>query len=127
MSIKQALIVGIDNYTTADALNYATHDAKEFASALGMQEYGFDSDLLLDSAATTSKLMTSISTLMRSSSRTKLFYFAGHGCANENGVYLVTTDDSYDEPGISLVSFPDRFVDTVKLPLTLDSRLRGWE
>ena len=27
----------------------------------------------------------------------------------------------------TLVPFPDRFVDTVKLPLTLDSRLRGWE
>ena len=26
---------------------------------------------------------------------------------------------------INLVPFPDRFVDTVKLPLTLDSRLRG--
>ena len=37
--------------------------------------------------------------------------------------------DRMVKPGgrVALVPFPDRFVDTVKLPLTLDSRLRGWE
>ena len=102
MSNKQALIVGIDNYTTADALRYATHDAKEFASALEMSEYSFDADILLDSMATTNQLKTSISTLMKSPAETKLFYFAGHGYASNEGVYLVTTDESYEEPGISL-------------------------
>ena len=42
-----------------------------------------------------------------------------------------STRPSYKDENNSLpdllVPFPDRFVDTVKLPLTLDSRLREWE
>ena len=47
MSNKEALIAGINNYTTAPALRHATHDANELASALEMPEYGFDTNLLL--------------------------------------------------------------------------------
>ena len=102
MANKRALIAGINNYTIAPPLNYATHDANEFASALQMPEYSFDTDLLLDGDATAANLMDSLSTLLKSPADTKLFFFAGHGYAGDKGVYLVTADDSDDNPGVSL-------------------------
>ena len=102
MPNKQALVVGINNYTTAPVLSYATHDATEVASALQLPEYSFDTSVLLDGDATVVNLKASLATLCRSSADTKLFFFAGHGYANDKGVYLVTADDSEDGPGISL-------------------------
>ena len=46
------------------------------------------------------------------------------GTAIEIGQKIRDAMENWNE---GLVPFPDRFVDTVKLPLTLDSRLRGWE
>ena len=60
------------------------------------------SSVLLDGDATVVNLKASLATLCRSSVDTKLFFFAGHGYANDKGVYLVTADDSEDGPGISL-------------------------
>ena len=102
MSNKQALIVGINNYTTAPTLGQATYDANELASALQMPEYSFDTSLLLDQEATFGNLKTALSSLFKSSAQTKLFFFAGHGYASDKGVYLVSTDESDDNPGISL-------------------------
>ena len=102
MSNKQALIVGINDYVSAPALSYATHDANEFCSALEMPEYGFETNLVLDRDATAETIGASLADLLKSSAEVKLFYFAGHGYATDKGVYLVTADDSDDEPGINL-------------------------
>lgn len=98
---KQALVVGINSYETFPVLRYATHDASEVASALQMPEYGFDTNLLHDQDATASNLKAALDTLLKSSVETKLFFFAGHGYANDKGVYLVASDDS-DSPEVSL-------------------------
>ena len=98
---KQALVVGINNYAISPTLKYATHDASEVGSALQMPEYGFDTISLLDDKATVGNLKTSLTALLKSDAAIKLFFFAGHGYANDTGVYLVTSDDS-DNPELSL-------------------------
>ena len=102
MADKQALIVGINNYISAPALSYATHDAGELKSALQMAEYGFETSLMLDGEATNESLRSSLTGLLKGSAEVKLFYFAGHGYSTDKGVYLVTADNTYEEPGINL-------------------------
>ena len=99
---KQALIVGINNYRAAPQLSYAIHDATEVASALQMDEFNFDTKVLLDHDATLGNMETSMSALLNGPAETKLIYFAGHGCASDKGVFLVAADDSDECPGISL-------------------------
>ena len=102
MQNKRALVVGIDDYTNAPELRYACRDAREFSSALEMPEYSFETTLLLNRDVTVSQLQASIVSLLQSSSQMKLFFFAGHGYSTDDGVYLVTSDDFEDRPGIKL-------------------------
>ena len=99
---KQALIVGINNYATAPELRYACHDASEFSNVLDLPEFSFGTELLLDQDATTDALKGSITALLNNPAQTKVFFFAGHGCAHDDGVYLVTADDSAENPGVDL-------------------------
>ena len=79
MPNKQALVVGIDHYDVYSPLRYATNDANEFATALAMPEYNFDTHTVLDDDATANQLEASLSDLLKSSAEIKLFFFAGHG------------------------------------------------
>ena len=102
MADKQALIVGINNYLAASALSYAEHDARELASALQMPEFNFDTELLIDSDASTENLQLALTSLLHGEAAVKLFYFAGHGYASNEQVYLVAANESEGSPGISL-------------------------
>ena len=102
MESKQALIAGINIYDTAPELRFACHDASEFSSALELPEYSFGTKLLLDEDVTTTAFTQSITDLLKSEVPTKLIYFAGHGYTTDEGVFLVTTDGSPDNPGIDL-------------------------
>ena len=102
MSTKEAIVIGINHYAVGPSLRFATSDANEFASALEMPEYNFDTKRLLDTEATTSNITEGITELLSGSAQTKVIFFAGHGFADDNGAYLATADDSVDVPGVSL-------------------------
>ena len=102
MPTKEALVVGIDLYEDVAPLRYATNDANELATALAMPEYNFDTVTILDENATIDQLTSSVSSLLKGSADIKLFFFAGHGHANEDGAYLSTFDASDGNHGISL-------------------------
>ena len=102
MTAKQALVAGINIYNNAPELRFACHDASEFASVLEFPEYSFTTKLMLDEEVTTLAFQQSITDILRSESQTKLIYFAGHGYASDEGVFLVTADNSPENPGIDL-------------------------
>ena len=99
---KQALVVGINNYMTAPSLSYADHDARELASALQMPEFNFNTEVLIDSDASIENVKVALSSLLSGGAGVKVFYFAGHGYASNEQVYLVAADESEDNPGIPL-------------------------
>ena len=94
MSNKEAISIGINNYGVGPGLRFATNDANEFASALEMPEYNFDTTRVLDFDATASNIRETISTLLAGAAQIKVIFFAGHGYAEGNDVYLATADDS---------------------------------
>ena len=102
MKSKKALIAGINIYTTAPELRFACHDASEISSALELPEYNFATNLMLDEGVTSENFKQSITGLLQSDAQTKLIYFAGHGFSTDEGVFLVTSDGSTDNPGIDL-------------------------
>lgn len=102
MSQKQALVIGINDYASGPALRYATKDADAIADLLEMSEYGFDVMRLSNDLASTVDTQASIETLLDGPSEMKLIFFAGHGQADDERVYLATSDGSSALPGISL-------------------------
>jgi serine/threonine protein kinase len=102
MQQKQAVVIGIDEYSVMQPLRHAVHDATEVAAVLGMPEYGFEVSQLLDGEATLRELEERLESLLNAAASVKLFYFSGHGCANDAGVYLATADDALAQPGLSL-------------------------
>ena len=113
MEKKQALIVGINNYLNSPELIYARHDATEFSSALELPEYGFETELLLDQDATIKGIEQSITALLQGDAPTKLLFFAGHGCATDQGIFLVAADDTEDDPGVSFEWLRQQITSTV--------------
>ena len=100
--MRRALIVGIDDYPKAP-LGGCVHDATSMAALLAKHEDGtpnFDC-LTLTSPKyklTRASLRQSIEALFQDKADTALFYFSGHGTANNLGGHLVTQDsDRYDE------------------------------
>ena len=109
---KQALVVGINQYEDVAPLRYATNDAKEFATALAMPEYNFETLTILDEKATAEQLTASLSSLLKGPSDIKLIFFAGHGYAVDGGVYLSTFDASAENHGIDLEWLRDQVLAT---------------
>ena len=109
---KQALVVGIDNYSVMSPLRYAIRDASETAAVLTMPEYGFDVRQILDAEATFDSITDQVDGLLIGASPVKLFYFSGHGCANNVGAYLVAVDGTTEAPGLSLSWLRERLLDT---------------
>ena len=101
MTERYALIVGIDEYKTAP-LEFCVNDAREIATILQMDQYGFETRELLDSKATRRSIMQETEAIRLEKPEIFLFYFAGHGCTTELGTYLVTHDGEPLDEGISL-------------------------
>ena len=102
MPTKQALAVGIDRYEDMAPLRYAANDANEFATALAMPEYNFETLTIIDENATTDELKSSVVSLLKGPADIKLIFFAGHGHSDEEGAYLSTFDASDTNLGVSL-------------------------
>ena len=84
MRNRRALVIGINQYTSQYALEFAVKDARDVGSVLAMDDYGFDVDYLLDDAATTSAIRQSIERITTPNDGIAIIYYAGHagpGCA----------------------------------------------
>ncbi len=112
MSVRKALVVGIDNYPRAP-LHGCVNDAVAVARLLESNDSHFENsydlnnfsvDLLTAGAhdITRRGLRKQLENLFTGGRGSRLFYFAGHGCLTNVGGYIVTSDgQSYDE-GISM-------------------------
>ncbi|MFE6978911.1 caspase family protein [Streptomyces sp. NPDC057682] len=104
--MNKAIIIGIDSYPGAP-LYGCVNDARDVASCLSLEQYDFDSIVLLNSQATRSNILRELSKLAygpedQGQGNTLLLYFAGHGQVVGQAGHLVTYDAQDFDPGISL-------------------------
>jgi hypothetical protein len=106
--MRKALIVGIDDYSTAP-LKGCVNDAIEVASKLetngdGSPNFGTICIASNNEDVTSACLMEALGQLFSGDAETALFYFAGHGIidATTNSGYLVSQDGKKPSWGISL-------------------------
>ncbi|UFR03598.1 caspase family protein [Streptomyces sp. Go40/10] len=101
--MNRAVIVGIDNYPEAPLFG-CVNDAKDVADCLSLEQYDFDSKLLLNSQATRANIKRLLHEFSYGDQEggTLLFYFAGHGQVLGQAGHLVTYGGEQYDPGISL-------------------------
>ena len=107
--MRIALIVGIDYYAQGNHLHGCVNDAHSVKAVLERHDGGsvnFDCRLL---TATSSYdlvnrygLKDQVSELFKANSDVALFYFAGHGHIETTGGYLLTSDATRGDEGVSL-------------------------
>jgi len=104
--MRKALVVGIDDYPSCP-LHGCVNDAIEMKSVLerdsdGSPNFSVRSLMSTDGKVTREKLKEEIEQLFSGDPEVALLFFAGHGCVNSYGGYIVTTDfKKYDE-GVSM-------------------------
>lgn len=104
--MRKALLVGIDDYATCP-LHGCVNDAIEMKTVLerdndGSPNFSIKEILSTDGTVTRSQLKKEIDNLFSGDPEVALFFFAGHGCLNSFGGYIVTSDfQKYDE-GVSM-------------------------
>lgn len=104
--MKKALIVGINDYPSSP-LAGCVNDANAIATLLETNGDGspnFDAKLLISPGQRISRpiLRESIERLFDSECDMALLYFSGHGHIKSSGGYLVTTDASRYDEGVSM-------------------------
>jgi Caspase domain len=101
--MKQALIVGIDNYPSAP-LKGCVNDATALANILSLNENGSKNfDIRLESNVhSKGQLRKKIRQLFKSDADMVLFYFSGHGYLDDVGGYILTPDSKQDDYGIPM-------------------------
>lgn len=104
MNTRGALIVGINDYPGSAKLRGSVNDATALAQLLETHEDGSNnfSVLLRKDVKTRAELRASIIKLFSAQLDTALFYFAGHGCINERGGFIVTPDFRQYDEGIAM-------------------------
>ncbi|PHQ29865.1 caspase family protein [Leeuwenhoekiella nanhaiensis] len=107
--MKIALIVGIDYYQHGSELHGCVNDAYNVKSVLERNSGGdvnFDCKLITASSYSDSisraSLKDDIEQLFTTDSEIALFYFAGHGHIESTGGYLLASDSSRGDEGVSL-------------------------
>lgn len=107
--MRIALIVGINYYEHGMALHGCVDDAKTVKKMLAQNHDGqdnFDCELMTASSSADgirrSELKDKITALFAEESDIALFYFAGHGHVEPTGGYLLTSDASRGDEGVSL-------------------------
>ena len=107
--MKIALIVGIDYYQHGSELHGCVNDAYNVKSVLERNSSGdvnFDCKLITASSPsdsiTRASLKDDIEQLFTTDSEIALFYFAGHGHIESTGGYLLASDSSRGDEGVSL-------------------------
>ena len=107
--MKKALVVGIDDYNSANTLNGCVNDAEEVRRVIELDEDkspNFDVRCMISNKndVTSQRLSDALKDLFSGNAETVLFYFAGHGIIDTvtNTGHLVTQDGSNPNWGISL-------------------------
>lgn len=101
--MKKALVIGLNDYPNAP-LYGCVNDAHSVASVLRSNSDGspnFDVKLITDKC-TKNELKRNIRSLFEGDNDIALLYFSGHGTITSTGGYLVTTDYSDDDEGVSM-------------------------
>ena len=107
--MRKALIVGIDYYDSINRLNGCVNDAYSVKSVLERNSDGsvnFGTRLCTASDATTKinrkPLKNLVEELFRDPAEIALFYFSGHGYLESTGGYLITSECSDGDDGLSM-------------------------
>ena len=107
--MKKALIVGIDYYADISSLYGCVNDAKAVKQTLERHADGsinFSVNLLCSSGprqyVCRSELRAALIELFTSKVETALFYFSGHGHVDDLSGYLITSECSFGDDGLSL-------------------------
>ncbi len=107
--MRKALIVGIDYYENASPLFGCVNDSYAVKSVLERHGDGtLNFDILYIPVTNESKKITrgelkdKITELFRDECDVALFYFSGHGYVENNGGYLITSECSRGDDGLSL-------------------------
>jgi hypothetical protein len=104
-----ALIVGINYYKHGNPLHGCVNDAHDVKAVLERHDGGavnFDCRLLTatgpSDCVNRGDLKDSVDELFKTDANIALFYFAGHGHIEASGGYLLATDSSRGDEGVSL-------------------------
>lgn len=107
--MRKALIVGVDYYVHGGSLTGCVNDAYSVKSMLerhGDGSVNFDCKLMVSNSASAStkraELKDAISELFTGDSEIALFYFAGHGHIESVGGYILASDCTRGDEGVSL-------------------------
>lgn len=107
--MRKALVVGIDYYASVSHLYGCVNDAHSVKSVLERHADGsinFDVKLLSGTGpsdpVSRSQLRDAVKELFSGDSETALFYFAGHGFVEVTGGYLITSECTSGDDGLSL-------------------------
>ena len=107
--MKKALVVGIDHYASVGALFGCVNDAHAVKAILerhGDGSVNFGVKLITGTgpgeAVERGELKDAIEELFAGGEETVLLYFAGHGCLDSTGGFLVTSDSKRGDDGVSL-------------------------
>ncbi len=121
--MRKALIVGVNYYESINQLNGCVPDAYSVNSVLSNNSDGtknFDSKLITSydstTALTRSELKQMIRELFRDDNDISLFYFSGHGYIENTGGYLITSECTTGDDGLSM---------TELLKIVNDSKVRN--
>jgi hypothetical protein len=107
---RMALVVGIDNYQHINPLSCCISDAIAVNNLLerngdAAHLKNFDTKLLIgsgDKLITRSTLKNNVEQLFKANVEIALFYFAGHGYIESSGGYIITSECTQGDEGLSL-------------------------
>lgn len=103
MTVRKALVVGIDNYPN-NPLKGCCNDSEALKNLLernGNGDPNFDVHQV-NNIKSKAELRTQIKDCFSGNADVALFYYSGHGHIDAIGGYLVTPDCSMGDPGVSL-------------------------
>jgi uncharacterized caspase-like protein len=131
--MRRALLVGINDYPAAP-LSGCVNDAEAMERLLGRHDDGavnFDTQLLTSDRdqITRARLREGLEVLFADPAEVALFYFSGHGTESEVGGYLVTSDATVYDEGISfteVLTLANRAVHIREVAIIVDSCHSGW-
>jgi hypothetical protein len=133
VTVRRALLVGIDHYESAP-LTGCIADATAMERLLRRHDDGrvnFDTQLLTSdrAAVTRARLRESVESLFADPADVALLYFSGHGTENDLGGYLVTSDATRYDEGVSLgdvLTLANRATHITEVAIIIDSCHSGW-
>jgi Caspase domain len=131
--VRRALVIGIDDYPSAP-LAGCVNDAQKMGRLLRRHDDGrvnFDTQVLTSDVQriTRSRLREGIDTLFADPAEVALLYFSGHGTENNLGGYLVTSDATVYDEGVSLgdvLALANRAAHIREVAIIVDSCHSGW-